>query len=211
MTQAQLAKAVALSQRTLVNIETNRVHPHFSTILKIAEVLGVIASLTRGSHRIRTSSARSLRYVDCSSSSKPGWQASSVTPGGSTARISIKASKLMAPGRDSPFPSACNSRRSNGSSARSGAAEPRTPRRSRSIPKEPARAGDRVGGSRGGWDPVRGGGGRRRVVDSLPPSPPSRNRPWEPPRTRAARLPLGRPTHRGRSAALGRGPGVLIA
>jgi DNA-binding XRE family transcriptional regulator len=41
MTQAQLAKAAALSQRTLVNIETNRVHPHFSTILKIAEALGV--------------------------------------------------------------------------------------------------------------------------------------------------------------------------
>ena len=41
MTQAQLAKAAALSQRTLVNIETNRVQPHFSTILKIAEVLGV--------------------------------------------------------------------------------------------------------------------------------------------------------------------------
>ncbi len=41
MTQAQLAKATGLSQRTLVNIETNRVQPHFSTILKIAEALGV--------------------------------------------------------------------------------------------------------------------------------------------------------------------------
>lgn len=41
MTQAQLAKTAGLSQRTLVNIETNRVQPHFSTILKIAEALGV--------------------------------------------------------------------------------------------------------------------------------------------------------------------------
>ena len=41
MTQAQLAKATGLSQRTLVNIETNRVQPYFSTILKIAEALGV--------------------------------------------------------------------------------------------------------------------------------------------------------------------------
>ncbi len=41
MTQAQLAKTTGLSQRTLVNIETNRVQPHFSTILKIAEALGV--------------------------------------------------------------------------------------------------------------------------------------------------------------------------
>jgi len=41
MTQAQLAKAAALAQRTLVNIETNRIQPHFSTIFKIAEVLGV--------------------------------------------------------------------------------------------------------------------------------------------------------------------------
>ena len=41
MTQAQLAKTTGLSQRTLVNIETNRVQPHFSTIIKIAEALGV--------------------------------------------------------------------------------------------------------------------------------------------------------------------------
>lgn len=41
MTQAQLAQAAGLSQRTLVNIETNRVQPHFSTILKLAEALGV--------------------------------------------------------------------------------------------------------------------------------------------------------------------------
>lgn len=41
MTQAQLAKTAGLSQRTLVNIETNRVQPHFSTILKVAEALGV--------------------------------------------------------------------------------------------------------------------------------------------------------------------------
>ncbi len=41
MTQAQLAKTTGLSQRTLVNIETNRVQPHFSTILKIAEAFGV--------------------------------------------------------------------------------------------------------------------------------------------------------------------------
>lgn len=41
MTQAQLAKAAGLSQRTLVNIETNKVHPHFSTILRLAEALSV--------------------------------------------------------------------------------------------------------------------------------------------------------------------------
>ena len=41
MTQAQLAKAAGLSQRTLVNIETNRVQPHFSTIIRLAEALGV--------------------------------------------------------------------------------------------------------------------------------------------------------------------------
>jgi DNA-binding XRE family transcriptional regulator len=41
MTQAQLAKAASLSQRTLVHIETNRVQPHISTILKIAKALGV--------------------------------------------------------------------------------------------------------------------------------------------------------------------------
>jgi DNA-binding XRE family transcriptional regulator len=41
MTQVQLAQAAGLSQRTLVNIETNRVQPHFSTILKLAEALGV--------------------------------------------------------------------------------------------------------------------------------------------------------------------------
>ena len=40
MTQAQLAKAAGISQRTLVNIETNKVEPHFSTILKLAEALG---------------------------------------------------------------------------------------------------------------------------------------------------------------------------
>ena len=42
MTQEQLAKAASISHRTLVNIETNRVtEPHFSTILKLAEALGV--------------------------------------------------------------------------------------------------------------------------------------------------------------------------
>ena len=40
MTQAQLAKAAGISQRTLVNIETNKVEPQFSTILKLAEALG---------------------------------------------------------------------------------------------------------------------------------------------------------------------------
>ena len=40
MTQAQLAKAAGISQKTLVNIETNKVEPHFSTILKLAEALG---------------------------------------------------------------------------------------------------------------------------------------------------------------------------
>ncbi len=41
MTQAQLAKAAGISPRTLVNIETNRVEPQFSSILKIAEALEV--------------------------------------------------------------------------------------------------------------------------------------------------------------------------
>jgi transcriptional regulator with XRE-family HTH domain len=42
MTQEQLAKAAGISHRTLVNIETKRVtEPHFSTILKVAEALGV--------------------------------------------------------------------------------------------------------------------------------------------------------------------------
>jgi transcriptional regulator with XRE-family HTH domain len=42
MTQEQLAKAAGISHRTLVNIETKRVRePHFSTILKLAEALGV--------------------------------------------------------------------------------------------------------------------------------------------------------------------------
>ena len=41
MTQVQLAKAAGISQRTLVNIETNKVEPHFSTILKLADALGI--------------------------------------------------------------------------------------------------------------------------------------------------------------------------
>jgi len=42
MTQEQLAKAAGISHRTLVNIETHKVtEPHFSTILKLAEALGV--------------------------------------------------------------------------------------------------------------------------------------------------------------------------
>ena len=42
MTQEQLAKAAGISHRTLVNVETNKVtEPHFSTILKLAEALGV--------------------------------------------------------------------------------------------------------------------------------------------------------------------------
>ena len=41
MTQAQLANAAGISQRTLVNIETNRVEPHFSTILKLAKALDI--------------------------------------------------------------------------------------------------------------------------------------------------------------------------
>jgi DNA-binding XRE family transcriptional regulator len=44
MTQAQLAKAAGISQRTLVNVETNRVEPHFSTILKLAKALDVSPS-----------------------------------------------------------------------------------------------------------------------------------------------------------------------
>lgn len=42
MTQEQLAKVAGISHRTLVNIETHKVtEPHFSTILKLAEALGV--------------------------------------------------------------------------------------------------------------------------------------------------------------------------
>ena len=42
MTQEQLANAAGISHRTLVNIETYKVtEPHFSTILKLAEALGV--------------------------------------------------------------------------------------------------------------------------------------------------------------------------
>ena len=42
MTQEQLANAAGISHRTLVNIETHKVtEPHFSTILKLAEALGV--------------------------------------------------------------------------------------------------------------------------------------------------------------------------
>ena len=42
MTQEQLANAADISHRTLVNIETNKVtEPRFSTILKLAEALGV--------------------------------------------------------------------------------------------------------------------------------------------------------------------------
>jgi len=41
MTQEQLAKSAGISQRTLVNIENNRVEPHFSTVLKLAKALEV--------------------------------------------------------------------------------------------------------------------------------------------------------------------------
>jgi DNA-binding XRE family transcriptional regulator len=40
MTQAQLAKAASLSQRTLLIIETNEIQPTFSTILTTAKALG---------------------------------------------------------------------------------------------------------------------------------------------------------------------------
>ena len=41
MTQEQLARAAGISSRQLVRIESNEVEPHFSTILKLAEALGV--------------------------------------------------------------------------------------------------------------------------------------------------------------------------
>jgi transcriptional regulator with XRE-family HTH domain len=41
MTQVQVAEKAGVSHRTLVNIETNKVDPHFSTIHKLAEALGV--------------------------------------------------------------------------------------------------------------------------------------------------------------------------
>ena len=41
MTQEQLAQAAGISARQMVRIERNQVEPHFSTILKLAEALGV--------------------------------------------------------------------------------------------------------------------------------------------------------------------------
>ncbi len=41
MTQEELARAAGISLRQLVRIERNQVEPHFSTILKLAEALGV--------------------------------------------------------------------------------------------------------------------------------------------------------------------------
>jgi transcriptional regulator with XRE-family HTH domain len=40
-TQERLAKEAGISQKALSKIETNEVEPRFSTILKIAEALGV--------------------------------------------------------------------------------------------------------------------------------------------------------------------------
>jgi transcriptional regulator with XRE-family HTH domain len=41
MTQEKLASAAGISSRQLVRIESNQVEPHFSTILKLAETLGI--------------------------------------------------------------------------------------------------------------------------------------------------------------------------
>ena len=41
MTQKQLAQAAGISSRQLGRIEKNKVEPRFSTILKLAEALGV--------------------------------------------------------------------------------------------------------------------------------------------------------------------------
>jgi len=41
MTQEQFAKLIGISPRQLARIERNDVDPHFSTIIKIAERLGV--------------------------------------------------------------------------------------------------------------------------------------------------------------------------
>jgi transcriptional regulator with XRE-family HTH domain len=41
MTQEQLAKDAGISLRQLVRIERNQVEPRFSTIIKLAEALGV--------------------------------------------------------------------------------------------------------------------------------------------------------------------------
>jgi hypothetical protein len=83
-------------------------------------------ALTRESHRTLSSCVRSLRYVDCSSSPKPGWQASSVAPDGSAViKMSIKASTLMARGGTVPHQSARKSRRCSESSDRGGVREPR--------------------------------------------------------------------------------------
>ena len=41
MTQEQLAHAAGISQKALSKIETNEVEPRFSTILKLAKVLGI--------------------------------------------------------------------------------------------------------------------------------------------------------------------------
>jgi transcriptional regulator with XRE-family HTH domain len=41
MTQEQLAKDAGISPRQLVRIERNQVEPRFSTIIKLAEALGV--------------------------------------------------------------------------------------------------------------------------------------------------------------------------
>jgi transcriptional regulator with XRE-family HTH domain len=41
MTQEQLARTAGISSRQLVRIESNKVEPRFSTILKLAGALGV--------------------------------------------------------------------------------------------------------------------------------------------------------------------------
>ena len=44
MTQEQLARMAGISLRQIVRIERNEVEPRFSTILKLADALGVEAS-----------------------------------------------------------------------------------------------------------------------------------------------------------------------
>ena len=54
-----------------------------------------IAARIRGSHNTFTSTERSLRYIVSTSTLSPGWQHSSVNPGGNPANILYKLSTLM--------------------------------------------------------------------------------------------------------------------
>src|SRR5262249_41908030 len=64
-----------------------------------------MAARTRGSHRTRTSSARSRRSIVATSAPSPGWQPSSVKPEGSVDTMVIRRSTVMASGYGTPLPS----------------------------------------------------------------------------------------------------------